>query len=297
MHEVNDGQVHRRGILRLLAEMLAAIFLFVAAAALAIIVSSSLPALDRNTTAIVKATVTVALALAVYKFGIRRLSEDGSDDLPASRLLPDTAIGIVIGGALFGTIVCVAAILGVYRIISCCSTRNLVSDLCIAAIMPGFMEELFFRGILFRWIEKIGGSWIALFVTSVLFGLAHALNPNATAFSSIAIAVEAGVLLGGAYMLTRNLWLPIGLHAAWNFTQGFLFGIPVSGVAEEGMVGARLSGPELVTGGGFGLEASVIAFVLATTVGVLMVVLAAKRGRVARPLWMAPVEGPAAVTP
>jgi membrane protease YdiL (CAAX protease family) len=150
------------------------------------------------------------------------------------------------------------------------------------------MEELFFRGILFRWIEELAGSWAALAVTSVLFGFAHAMNPNATLFSSTAIAVEAGILLGGAYMLTRNLWLPIGLHAAWNFTQGYLFGIPVSGVAEEGLVRSRLSGSELLTGGGFGLEASVIAFVLATAVGIVMVVLAVRRGRVAPPLWRSP---------
>jgi membrane protease YdiL (CAAX protease family) len=88
-------------------------------------------------------------------------------------------------------------------------------------------------------------------------------------------------------MLTRNLWLPIGLHAAWNFTQGYLFGIPVSGVAEEGLVTSRLSGPELVTGGGFGLEASVIAFVLATGAGLAMVILAVRRRSVVLPPWKA----------
>ena len=95
--------------------------------------------------------------------------------------------------------------------------------------MPGFTEELLFRGILFRWIEEFGGSWAALAVTSALFGLAHIFNPGATWFSSFAIAVEAGVLLGGAYMLTRNLWLAMGLHAGWNFTQGEIFDVPVSG--------------------------------------------------------------------
>ena len=91
------------------------------------------------------------------------------------------------------------------------------------------MEELLFRGILFRWLEEFGGSWLALLLTSALFGAAHLGNPNATAFSAFCIAVEAGVLLGAAYMLTRSLWLPMGLHAAWNFTQGEIFDVPVSG--------------------------------------------------------------------
>ena len=76
-------------------------------------------------------------------------------------------------------------------------------------------------------------------MTSVLFGLAHIMNPNATWFSSFAIAVEAGLLLGGAYMLTRSLWLPMGLHAAWNFTQGEIFDVPVSGIDEHGLVEAK----------------------------------------------------------
>ena len=265
--------------------MLGAIALYFAATALAIVVSSNLPSIDRDLAAVVKVAVTIGLTLAAYKFGIRRLSRDEHDDLPANRMTTGLLLGVLIGGTLFSAIVGVAALCGIYRITSCCSTVNLVSDLAIASIMPGFMEELFFRGILFRWIEDMSGSWMALAITSVLFGFAHALNPNATLFSSTAIAVEAGILLGGAYMLTRSLWLPIGLHAAWNFTQGYLFGIPVSGVAEKGLVTSRLSGPELVTGGSFGLEASVIAFALATAAGIVMVVFAIKRGRFVPPPW------------
>jgi hypothetical protein len=153
--------------------------------------------------------------------------------------------------------------------------------------MPGLTEEMLFRGILFRWIEEFGGSWAALVVTSALFGLAHIMNPNATWFSSFAIAMEAGVLLGGAYMLTRSLWFPMGLHAAWNFTQGEIFDVPVSGIDEHGLVQAQLSGPTLLSGGNFGLEASIIALVLATAVGVWLVWLAVKRGNVVRPHWIA----------
>jgi len=154
------------------------------------------------------------------------------------------------------------------------------------AIVPAFMEELLFRGILFRWLEEFGGSWFALALTSALFGIGHIFNPNATALASFAIALEAGVLLGGAYMLTRNLWMAIGLHAAWNFTQGWIFDVPVSGTDQHGMVEARLSGPELLSGGAFGLEASLIAMVLATAAGVALVVLAVRRGELIRPWWV-----------
>lgn len=286
-----DDAIHltRRRAWRSFVAMLGAIAVYLAATALAIVVSSNLPAMDRDLAAMIKVVVTVALTLAVYKFGIRHLGSE-RDDLPGNRFAEDLMIGVLVGAALFAAIVGVAALMGIYRITACCSTANLITDLAIASIMPGFMEELFFRGILFRWIEEMAGSWIALAATSVLFGLAHAMNPHATIFSSTAIAVEAGVLLGGAYMLARNLWLPIGLHAAWNFTQGYLFGIPVSGVAERGMVVSTLTGSPLLTGDRFGLEASVIAFALATTAGIVMVALAIKHGRVAAPPWKMPAS-------
>ena len=69
-----------------------------------------------------------------------------------------------------------------------------------------------------------------------MFGAAHLGNPNSTYFAAFCIAVEAGILLGAAYMLTRSLWLPMALHAAWNFTQGEIFDVNVSGVDEHGLV-------------------------------------------------------------
>ncbi|GAA3891792.1 CPBP family intramembrane metalloprotease [Sphingomonas limnosediminicola] len=289
MSYTNRDGGRRRLIDHPFVSMVVAILLFAAASALAIIAASSLPLLQDGLKQAVQVVITVGFGLAAYKLGIRHLGEEPRDDLQLNKALSQAAIGLIAGLALFSAVVGVAALLGSYRIVSCCSTTNLLPELFVAAIMPGFMEELFFRGILFRWLEEMGGSWIALFVTSALFGLAHAWNPNSNVLASIFIAVEAGVLLGGAYMLTRSLWMPIGLHAAWNFTQGYLFGVPVSGVAEKGLVGAKLSGPELLTGGPFGLEASAIALVLATGAGVVMVIKAFRCGRSVPPPWRAPI--------
>jgi hypothetical protein len=87
-------------------------------------------------------------------------------------------------------------------------------------------------------------------------------------------------------MMTRSLWLPMGLHAAWNFTEGEVFGVPVSGIPEHGLFQARISGPELLTGGAFGLEASIVAVVIATGAGVWFVCLAVRRGQVVQPWWV-----------
>jgi hypothetical protein len=123
-------------------------------------------------------------------------------------------------------------------------------------------------------------------VTSAFFGLAHIMNPGATWFAAVAIAFEAGILLGGAYMLTRRLWLAIGLHAGWNFTQGWIFSVPVSGgKAPEGLLLVQRHGPEWLTGGAFGLEASAVAMVVATSAGCVLLWLAHRRGRFVAPMW------------
>lgn len=159
-------------------------------------------------------------------------------------------------------------------------------SLLTMAILSGVMEEILFRGVLFRQLERLTGSWISLGLTAALFGLLHIGNPGATWFSSFAIALEAGLLLGGAFMLTQRLWFPVGIHAAWNFTQGWVFSVPVSGgKAPEGLLLTTRNGPDWLTGGAFGLEASAVAMVVATAAGAGMAWLAWKRGNVRPPAW------------
>ena len=230
--------------------------------------------------------VVVGIVVAVYKLAVCKLGEQPRDDLRRDHAVRDLALGLGGGTLLFSLVTAVAALVGVYEIVGLGSARSILYVLVMFGIIPGVTEELLFRGILFRHLEDFGGSWFALALTSALFGLAHIFNPNATYFSSFAIAVEAGIMLGGAYMLTRSLWAPIGIHAAWNFTQSQIFDVPVSGNDGIGLVEAKLSGPELLSGGAFGLEASVIALVIATAAGVWMVVRAVRAGNTERPWWV-----------
>lgn len=269
-----------------LVAMLIAVLLFLAAMAVGWRIAAVLPAMDSGVRLAVQAAINIGLGLAIYKLAIVKLGERPRDDLPAFGAVKDLAIGVALGFVLISVVVGVAAIVDVYNVVGQGGTEQLLRLLIATAIVPGILEEIFFRGILFRWVEEWAGSWVALIVTAALFGLAHILNPNATWFSSFAIAVEAGLLLGGAYMLTRNLWMPIGLHAAWNFAQGAIYDVPVSGLDDQGLVEARLSGPELLSGGAFGLEASLIALVIATAAGAWLIVAAIRRGRLVRPRWV-----------
>lgn len=154
------------------------------------------------------------------------------------------------------------------------------------ALSSGFFEELLFRGVLFRIVEESLGSWIALAVSSLLFGFVHLLNPAGTVLGAVFISVEAGVLLGAAYMLTRRLWMSMGFHMAWNYTQSGVFsGIVSGGVNDPGLIRATIKGPAMLTGGSFGLEASLIAFVLCTLTGVTLLVMAVRRGDIVPAFW------------
>ncbi|AUX70349.1 hypothetical protein CHX26_13350 [Porphyrobacter sp. HT-58-2] len=233
---------------------------------------------------VVAVTLIVAL-IGLQKLVLRRLGSRKHDDLPFAAAPRDLAMGVFGAGALFSLIVGIAALLGAYVIDGWGGMTSWVFILFWAGFNAGFIEELIFRGILFRWIEEFGGSWAALFITSGLFGLVHMGNDNATWMSGLTIAAVAGTLLGGAYMLTRSLWLPVGLHFGWNVTQGLVWDVPVSGYDGDGLVDARLVGDPLISGGAFGLEASVIALVVGGVAGAWMVWRAVRAGEVMAPWW------------
>jgi membrane protease YdiL (CAAX protease family) len=230
--------------------------------------------------------VAVPILLALYVFVIARLGEPKRNDLRDPKWARHLLLGLVGGVVIFSIAVAIAGALGIYRIVGIGSLNGLLAALIVPTIGAAVTEEMFFRGILFRWLEQFGGSWLALLLTSAFFGATHLGNPNATWIGAIGIAFEAGVMLGAAYMLTRSLWLPMGLHAAWNFTQGEVFDIPVSGTEVHGLVDARLCCNPLLTGGGFGLEASVIAIVVATAFGLWLLWLAIRKGELVQPMWI-----------
>jgi membrane protease YdiL (CAAX protease family) len=263
-----------------------AVMLFLFANTLGLVVGKYLPAMGESGAAIAQAFITATLVLLAYKLGIAHLGEEPRDDLRISGALPQIGLGLLLGTLVFAAVVAVAAALGVYKATGWSGSSAVIPILLGSAVTPALVEEMLFRGILFRWFEEFAGTWAALIVSSALFGLVHITNPGATWFSTFCIFVEGGLLLGGAYMLTRSLWMPIGLHAAWNFTQGAIFSVPVSGHAAKGLLRGHLQGPPLLSGGRFGLEASLIALVIAASAGAWLVLLAIRRGALVPPWWV-----------
>jgi membrane protease YdiL (CAAX protease family) len=207
-------------------------------------------------------------------------------EFSASRMLPELGAGSLTGAGLCCAVVGVLWLLGYYRI-SAVNPLVAVLPLFAASVYSGYLEEILARGIVFRIIEEGLGTWFALAISALLFGLLHLANPNSTILSALAIALTGGVVLGAGYVLTRRLWLPIGAHFAWNFTLGGVFGLAISGHTGQGLVDAQLTGPELLTGGTFGPEASLLVILFGFPVGVSFLRCALYKNRVKAPLWRA----------
>jgi uncharacterized protein len=194
--------------------------------------------------------------------------------------LPRALMGLLAGMLLFGVIVGALWLLGVYHVIGFNPHANWVTPLLMVGIGAGIGEELMFRGALFRIVEEGLGTWAALVISALVFGFMHAGNPGATVWSSLAIAIEAGLLFGMLYHLTRSLPLCMGLHAAWNFAQGTIYGIPVSGLKADGWLVSTRTGPDWLSGGVFGAEASVVALSLCSLCTLALLAAALRRGSV-----------------
>lgn len=128
-------------------------------------------------------------------------------------------------------------------------------------ILVSLHEEVIVRGYLLNSLMSVSNKYFALALSSILFGAMHLFNPNISTVSFINI-VLAGFLLGISYLHSKNLWFPMGLHFSWNFFQGPVLGFEVSGQEIKSLITQNISGNELITGGEFGFEGSILATIL-----------------------------------
>ena len=207
----------------------------------------------------------------------RRPSELGGGLKGAAEL----AAGAALGFALFALIVAILAAAGAYEVLGTQSWTVLQWSAAAAAV--SVREEIAFRAIVLRISEERLGTWLALLLSSLWFGIVHMDNPNAGLWEGLAIAIFAGPLLGACYLVTRRLWLAIGAHALWNLAEGGVFGTTVSGYDVPGILVSRTTGAEWLTGGSFGPEASLVTLGVTLAAAAVMLAIASRRGYL-RPL-------------
>lgn len=233
---------------------------------------------------VLRAALVVLVAGLAYAAFVRWIERRPVTDFGRRGAVREWAIGVALGFGAISLTVAIIAALGGYRITGWNPPSVLVPVLAMA-IFSGVFEEIVIRGLVFRLLEEWLGSWTALALSALLFGLLHVMNPNATLLAAVAISIEAGILLAALYMLTRRLWMAIGLHMAWNFTQGGVYGVAVSGLDTPGLLFNTMQGPPLLTGGAFGAEASLPAILVCTSLGLWVLYRAHRKGRFVAASW------------
>lgn len=186
--------------------------------------------------------------------------------------LQHLGLGLLIGALTVGFAVLLAVIFGglSFRIDPAASgsamLKTLLVSLLIFAVAAAW-EEAFFRGYMLQTFSRAGLAWLAIGLTSLFFGAVHYGNPNAGAISSFNTAL-AGVWFGVAYLKTRDLWFVWGMHVMWNWMQGAVFGIEVSGLTDITTSPLLMEidrGPAWLTGENYGIEGGIV-----TTVAILL---------------------------
>jgi membrane protease YdiL (CAAX protease family) len=221
------------------------------------------------------------LALLVYKLTLTYLARRPTPEISRKRAGIESVLGMLTGTIFIAGSAFMIIALGGYSFqwASSADTSSVLIASIESALGGAIVEELIFRGLMLQAIDKLGGKPLALAVTSLFFGVAHLGNPGATLWSGFAIALEAGVLLGSAFLWRRNLWFAIGLHFAWNAIEGLL-GIPVSGHPATGLFTVKVHGAALLTGGNFGLETSIVPVVISLLISIPMLIGTARNQRI-----------------
>jgi membrane protease YdiL (CAAX protease family) len=237
-------------------------------------------------TGLLAGLASAAIALFAYSRLVGWLEQRPVPEVSPATLRPQLPRGVALGIGLFTVTLLLIFIGNGYRLHG---WGSLGDSIATFGLMAGVAtcEELLFRGVLFRIVEEWAGTVAALVLSSVLFGGLHLLNPDATLWGALTIAAEAGLMLGGAYVLTRTLWLPIGLHLGWNFAESGIFGTTVSG--SDGSVGGLLEGAphgaDIISGGAFGPEASIFSILVCGAAAVVLLRRARKQGRIVKAPW------------
>jgi len=228
------------------------------------------------------AFVAAVVACNAYNIYARFVARRAADEL-APRHAAGALYGLALGALLIGIVVAALALASVAKFDAGGAFAR--AGLPGVALLAGTFEELVARGVVLRNLENVFGSFAAIALSALLFASLHIGNPGATPLSIAALGIEGGVMLGAVYVATRSLWWTAGIHAAWNFTQTGLFGIADSGHSGQGLLRTELVGPDWLTGGAFGIEASLVSVVLCVIVAALFLIYAHRRGHFVPPFW------------
>ena len=203
------------------------------------------------------------------------------------------AIALTFGGAsgaaLMALPLATLFALGAYKLVAVRGASPALLSAAALIVIAATLEELVYRCLVFRIVERAWGTVPALAIQAVAFAWPHLENVQQGGADVAAIMLVSCIVLGllwaGLFILTRNLWVSVANHAAWNFTI-LLSGVPLSGIEDWRAIApleSQYAGPDWLTGGMFGPESSLLVIALATLVTVLLLRAAWRRGAFVKP--------------
>ncbi len=230
---------------------------------------------------LVSSILTILAYILVYKW----LEKRSVIEFTLHRIGKSLLLGLTLGFVLQSLTIFLIYLNGGYEIVSVNSLSHILIPLGLS-ISYAIGEEVLFRGVLFRIMEEKLGTYIALFISALIFGLLHALNPGSSIIDGFAVAIQAGLLLGVTYVYSRNLWLPIMLHFSWDFTESVIYGASVSGTTSQTLINSKIEGVKWLTGGSFGPEGSLQATIFCLVASLVLLYLCHKDGKIIQPFWI-----------
>ena len=243
--------------------------------------------LEVDTAKTIRYILTLAAILSTYYWLFTYYERRKVTELAKGYFLKDSLLGIILAFLSISTVILTLYIGGHYQIVVVNNgVLRLLFPLAVLALLAT-LEELIFRGVLYRIIESRLGTNLALIISGLFFGLSHITNEHATIISVLGAGI-GGLIAGIMFSATKRLWLPISFHVMWNFMQVF-YGTQVSGLDEfsgYSLFQGRLQGPELITGGAFGPENSIITIILTLIIFGVFYFVARKNDRLSPPFWM-----------
>ena len=272
--ELESSPRWRRALRHPLARMLAASLAIFLALALSFALMEALLPKDRL---VAWPNLVAALACAMgYWAYANRVERREVNELSGSGALAEWTRGAGLGVVLGLLTLAPLGGLGVYRIEGSGDAFPLLKQIPEMLLVSVF-EELLIRGVIFRIAENAWGSRRALVLSTVVFVAAHL--PGEISLMGVLVTAAASLAFTAAYQLSRRLWLPMGMHFAWNYLFSAVFSVPVSGHAAKGWLHGSMSGPDWLSGGAYGVEASATALLVWAVAAMLLLRRAYARGQ------------------
>jgi membrane protease YdiL (CAAX protease family) len=244
-----------------------------------------IPENQRDIPGYLAAVIFITLIFICYRAYTKYIEKRETFELSFSGSYKEISAGFLISIGLIFVILIILYIAGFFKINGVSSDLSVLLKGLFTMGLAVFFEEIVFRLILFRLSEEFFGTWIALILQALIFGVAHIGNPNASILSTLALVFSGGLLLTTAYIYTRRIWLVFGIHMGWNYLLAYLFNIPVSGREHEGWIQTTINGPTWLTGGPFGIEASVLTVIFCLAVWFILLKKSVVSQKIIAPQW------------